>query len=221
MKKAFKTLRLAFGTFVFTLICAAFINGQREFKLVSNSKNVGVTVKVGECSAKIPYHCPAKFQLFHKGNNRPFQTISLVTSFSDPNDIQDIEFGDFNFDGLEDLAISDGRNGGYLTASYHIFLFSRELRRYVHNADFTKLSQGPAMGLFEVDKRKKILYRQYRTGCCYFVKEGYDVYMMRPRKVYELIQDESSADRIWDVTTTKKFINGRWRTWVKRERASK
>ena len=63
-----------------------------------------------------------------------------------------VNIGDFNFDGMEDVAICDGPNGSYGGPSYQVYLSSRSAGKFVHNAAFSELGQN--LGMFEVDKTK-------------------------------------------------------------------
>ncbi len=158
--------------------------------------------------------CNETIQLFRKRARNPFQIISIRAGDEPPI------FGDFNFDGHEDIAICDGTNGGYITASYRVYLYSPKQGKFVFNSSFTALSQGPEMGFFDVDKRNKTLTTSTMMGFGHFTQRKYDVYRGKPRLIYERIHDESSAGGIWAIITTKKLIGGKWRTWKKRERLS-
>jgi hypothetical protein len=129
-----------------------------------------------------------------------------------------INFGDFNFDGYEDVAICDGNNGGYGSTSYQVYLYSKRLGRYVHDPAFSELAQGTSLGMFETDEAKKIHYVYSKSGCCEHWTEGYDVPRGKPRKVYEHRTSLIFPDGHYEITT-KKLIRGRWRTWVKYEPA--
>lgn len=156
--------------------------------------------------------CDETLQLFRKKARKPFQAISIRSGDERPI------FGDFNFDGSEDVAICDGRNGGYLSPSYRVYLYKPSRAKFAFSSSFTALSQSPEMGFFDVDKRKKTLATSSKMGFGFFTKRKYDVYRGKPRLIYEMTYDESSAERIWATITTKKLINGKWRTWRKRER---
>lgn len=202
------------------LLSVSSFAAQTGTKVIENSKRVDVRVTVDECSMNQVTKCPAKFAFYRVDATKPFQVITVDTAFAAEDAAHDVIFGDFNFDGLEDVAISDGMDGGYITPSYQIFILSRTTNRYVHHEELSKLSQGPSMGLFDVDKRKRLLYTRWREGCCYFIKEGFDIINGKPRKVVKVIVDESSADRQWDVITTSKLVKGRWKTWTKRVRVA-
>lgn len=158
--------------------------------------------------------CDEMIEIFPKNARKPIQSISIRSGDAEPI------FGDFNFDGLEDLALSDGKNGGYVTDSYRVYLYSAAQSRFVFNSAFTALSQGPAMGFFEIDKRKKTLSTATRMGFGHFTQRKYDVYRGKPRLVYESTYDESSAEGAWAEITTRKLIGGKWRTWRKREKVA-
>jgi hypothetical protein len=77
-----------------------------------------------------------------------------------------IVFEDFNFDGMEDLAICNGRNGGYGGPSYTVYLFDENQKRFVRNRRLSKLTEGVYYGLFQVDSSKKRLTAFWKSGCC-------------------------------------------------------
>lgn len=201
-------------------MCASVcsVSAQLDAEIIKSPRNVRVQAIANECLNEQIYKCSANYAFYRTNATKPFQVISINTTFATGDTIRDVEFGDFNFDGLEDVAISDGMEGGYITPSYQIFTLSSKTNRYVHRPEFTKLSQGPSMGLFTVDKKKRMLFTQWREGCCYFIKEGYAIVRGRPMKISKLIVDESSADRKWDVITTSRLVKGRWKTWIKRKK---
>jgi hypothetical protein len=109
------------------------------------------------------------------------------------------------------LAIYDGNNGGYGSPSDQVYLFSKTANKFVHNKVFTELAQH--LGMFEVKKNKRMLYVYSKSGCCFHQIEGYKVINNKPVKVYENT-DELTCDGSSDqIVTTRKLINGKWRTW--------
>jgi len=173
-----------------------------KYDLVATQSNCKNDWRGGKCDATV--------QLFRKKARMPFQSISLRAGDEPPI------FGDFNFDGQEDLAICDGTNGGYVTPSYRVYLYSPLTSRFAYSPSFTELSQGPAMGFFDIDKRNKTLATSTKIGSGYFIARKYDIYRGKPRLIYERIHDESSAQADWAVITTRRLIGGKWRTWRKR-----
>ena len=44
-----------------------------------------------------------------------------------------VRFDDFNFDGIVDLAIQNGREGGYSGPSFDIYLYSMAQKKFIAN----------------------------------------------------------------------------------------
>ena len=146
--------------------CATVL-AQEKFEIKNASKIYDVRVEVKNC---VDWKCEgdAKFMIFKKGASKPFQVFDSPTEFMREEvqlknskkmyDAQSIVFfEDYNFDGIADFALRDGSNGGYGGPSYTIFLFDPRVKKFVENQAFTKLAQGAYLGMFEVDRRRKIL----------------------------------------------------------------
>ncbi|MGH9820344.1 MAG: XAC2610-related protein [Pyrinomonadaceae bacterium] len=130
-----------------------------------------------------------------------------------------VNFGDFNFDGSEDVAICDGSNGGYGMPSYQVFIYSTRLKKFVRSASFTKMNSG-GLGMFEIDNRKKMLMVFSKSGCCWHRTEGFAVIGGRPKKVYEFTEDATRNQGKTVEITTRRLVNGKWRTAVKLAKTS-
>jgi hypothetical protein len=203
----------------------AFAQQQFEVKNASDLFDVKITVE--KCDASF---CEGKttYQIFKKGQRGVFQAFNFENSIiqlgEDKQPLANItllydeqsalHFEDFNFDGIKDLALNDGNNGGYGSPSYQVYLFSKRSNKFVHNASFTELAR--SLGMFDVDKKKQMLYVWSKSGCCWHQTEGYKVIRNRPVKVYELTEDATGGESV--KITTKKLIKGKWRTWVKRKK---
>jgi hypothetical protein len=103
-------------------------------------------------------------------------------------------------------------NGGYNGPSYQVYLFSKVKNKFVKNAAFTKLAQGPYLGMFNPDMKKKMFFTWEKSGCCWHQTKGYKVINNKPVKVYELTETYRT-DNSESLVTTKKLINGKWRSW--------
>jgi len=189
------------------------------------SKVVDVTVDFPRC-ADLDNCGPVKFAFYHKRATQPFQSIRVESTTMwemEPNanetnlyDQQStLNFGDFNFDGLEDVGVSDGTNGGYGGPSYRVYLYSNTAKKYVYNAAFTKLNQGDSLGFFEVDRKKKTLTRFTKSGCCWHQTQTFDVVGGRPRLVYELTEDAMRGDDLVRITT-RNLVAGKWRSTTRK-----
>lgn len=198
---------------------------QKTFELKDASKYFDIKLTVADSGA-------AKFEFFKKGGTVPYQVINLeatcVQLDEDGNPLVNktllydeqsvVNVGDFNFDGMEDVALCDGNNGSYGGPSYQVYLSSRAQKKFVYNAAFSKLGQH--LGMFEVDKAKKVLRIFDKSGCCWHVMEEYAVVNNRPVKVFVEEEDATGADDTKVKITTKRLVKGKWQTkvrYVKRE----
>jgi hypothetical protein len=168
--------------------------------------------------------------LFRKGSARPFQVVHLKDTHVSVDDsgqpaeaeIRDKQNGkwstvyldDLNFDGLEDLAIADGTNGGYTSISYSVYLFDKASKKFVYSREFTKLSQGPFIGIPEVNSKSKTLEVFWKSGAGFHEVQQYKVVKNKPLKIFERSESTMIGNGNRYITT-KKLINGRWRTWTK------
>ena len=204
--------------------CAA---AQVKFEVKSASKFYDVRIEVETCEDKT-CEGPATFTLFKKNHLSPFQVFKLSdTSFMLGENDQlsanitrldqqsAVNFSDYNFDGIEDLSLCDGRNGGYGAPSYQIYLFVPRAGRFILSEEFTELSQTGRLGELDRDERRKRLRTSSKSGCCLHMTEEFIVVNNRPKKVLEIVEDATRADEKRVMITTKKLIGVRWRTTVK------
>ena len=184
---------------------------------------------------------PARVSLYRKGSRRPFQVLRLSNlelykdtaayspeTSAKPRGIYAEEytfvFEDFDFDGEEDLAICNGRNGGYGGPSYNVYLFDKRSRRFVENRRLSRLTEGVYLGLFFPDPKKKRLSVYSKSGCCYHETEVYSVVRGRPVLVEKVIEEATGTDKEDEflvTTTTKKRVGGRWVVKTKREKVKR
>jgi hypothetical protein len=194
---------------------------------VSGCGGKGQSDDSNECSGK------ARVKIYRKGAKAPFQVLSLpnIQIYRDQiaynpavdqksrelyNDEYSFIFGDFNFDGQEDLAICNGRNGGYGMPSYNVYLYNVGLSRFVKNRALSELTDG-ASGLFSVDLKKKQLTVFAKSGCCYHVTAIYRVQGAKPVLIENTTEDANLTGGVV-VTTTRRLVKGRWIRKVKKER---
>ena len=217
MKKLIIVLVLLFSSSAFA---------QHKFELNDASKYFDIKVNVAKCD---DMYCSGKatFSFYKKSGTVPYQVISLpdtqiqlgdggkpltnVTMRYDTQSVVDVD--DYNFDGMEDVAICNGGNGSYGMPSYNVYLSSRTAKKFVYDAAFTKL--GSHLGMFEIDKAKKTLATFDKNGCCWHITERYDVVSGRPRKTFEEVEDATIRDETKVKITTKTLVAGRWKTSVK------
>lgn len=213
---------------LFLLLCAP-VFAQKAFVLKDASKYFDIAISVAKCEDG---YCGGKasFAFYKKGGTNPYQIINLPdtqiqlgdegkplvnkTLLYDEQSVVNID--DFNFDGMQDVAICDGANGSYGGPSYQVYLSSKSAGKFVHSKSFSEL--GTHLGMFEVDKKKKVLRIFDKSGCCWHVTEEYSVVNNRPVKVFveeedATMSDEKNADKV--KITTKRLVNGKWQTKVK------
>jgi len=178
------------------------------------------------CSGK------ATFSFYKKDGTTPYQVISLpdtsiqldeggdalvnTTMLYDKQSV--VNIGDYNFDGMDDVALCNGNNGPYGGPSYAVYLSSKAAKKFVYNPAFTKSLV--SLGMFVVDKDKKRLTTFNKSGCCWHTTEKYSVVAGRPVKVWEEIEDATISDETKVKITTKTLVGGKWKTtskFVKRE----
>ena len=208
---------------VLLLSTSAF--AQTTFDLKNASKFFDIKVKVAECDDG---YCTGKatFSFFKKGGSKAYQVIDLentqiqllqtgqpLTNISLLYDDQSaVNVGDFNFDGMEDIAICDGPNGSYGGPSYRVYLSSHSVGKFVYNKEFSAL--GEHLGMFEVDKKRKRLSTLDKSGCCYHIAEEFIVMNNKPLKVRTVEEDATATDDRSTKITTRTFVSGKWKTTV-------
>jgi len=217
-------IRIFFSILLFSTCAFA----QIKFEVKNASKLYDVLIEVEKCEDKI---CEGKvtYTLFKKNSKQAFQAFKLddtdfmlgdndkpsvnVTRLYDEQSA--VSFSDYNFDGIEDLSLCDGSNGGYGMPSYQIYLFSLRAKKFIHNEPFTELSQEGRLGMFEADAKRKRLRTFSKSGCCLHVTEEFAVVNNQPKKVLEVVEDATIADEKRVKITTKRLVNGHWQRTVK------
>ena len=215
---------------------------QETFNINSSSSTYDVRVTVDKCDPEQkkedPDNCtgPGQISIYRKGSASPFQTLKLKNLEINKqqvayngkvnkkarvlyDDEYSLIFGDFNFDANEDLAICNGRNGGYGAPSYNVYLYDKESKKFAENVRFSKLTEG-YLGLFFVDAKKRQLTAYSKSGCCYHETEVYKVVQNRPVLMEKIVEEASGGDDTGYVVviTTRKLIDGKWVKRVTKKR---
>lgn len=207
------------------LLCSATF-AQKTFELKDASKYFDIKIKVAQCDES---YCTGKasFSFYKKGGTTPYQVINMddtqiqldesgnaQANISMLYDNQSaVNIGDFNFDGMEDVAICDGANGSYGGPSYQVYLSNKSAGKFVYNKAFSEL--GTHLGMFEVDKTKKVLRIFDKSGCCWHVTEEYSFVNNRPVKIFVEEEDATIPDETKVKITTKTLVKGKWVSKVK------
>lgn len=204
---------------------------EHRFEITNASKFFDIRITVTGCENGF-CRGRSRFEFFKKGILRPYQTIEhndTLIQLDDEGvppvnvsllyDMQSvINIGDFNFDGMEDVAICDGENGSYGGPSYRVYLSSRKAGKFVFDQAFTRL--GYHLGMFTVDAKKKRLRIFDKSGFCWHVTEEYAVVGGRPVKVFREVEDATIPDEAKVKIVTRRLLKGKWKEtvrYVKRE----
>lgn len=210
---------------LFLVFCGSAF-AQKTFELKDASKYFDIKVKVAKCEDG-SCRGEATFSFYKKGSDKAYQVIEMEDTYIDLGDegkpsvnetlLYDkqsvINIDDFNFDGMEDVAISDGTNGSYGMPSYDVYLSSKSAGKFVLNKALSELAHG--LGMFEVNKKKKTLTTFNKSGCCWHITEEYSVINNKPVKIFEEVEDATIANSNKVKITTKTLVKGKWQTKVK------
>jgi hypothetical protein len=226
-------------TALLLLLAARVSPAQETFEVRGALRGYELTVRLSSCGDEED-KCsgPAVVRIFRKGEAAPFQSLSLPSveiyrETVEHNDetgankrglyAEEYSFvgNDFNFDGLEDFAVCNGREGGYGGPSYNVFLFDKRSRRFVESRRLSGLTEAPYLGLFFPDAKKKRLTAYSKSGCCYHETEVYAVVNGRPVLVEKVVEDATSwggAPEGFVLVKTKRRVRGRWVVTTKKEK---
>jgi hypothetical protein len=201
--------------------------------------NLAVQVEVcgGEDQRDNPSICggPAQTSIYRKKEKIPFQILRLPNVEIDKDypaynaqimkqrrklydDEFSIIFDDFNFDGLEDLAICNGRNGGYGAPSYNVYLFNKDAQKFIKNIKLTNLAGEGYLGLFFPDRKNRVLIAYSKSGCCFHETDKFRVRNNQPVLFEKIIEEAIDEQNV--IVTTKKNVNGKWLKKVRRTKIS-
>lgn len=199
------------------------------FLLKNASKKFDVKITIDKCEDDI-CEGEANVYLLKKNQTIVLQTIKMAGMFlelgSDKKPTANmielygennsgVVFEDFNFDGIEDLALRNGNNGSYGGPSYDVLLFSKETGKFSRNSALTELAS-ENLGLFTVNKKQKTIETFNKSGCCWHQTIRYSIVNNRPVKTYIFTEDAAGANGDRVVLTTEIRVKGRWEKTTKR-----
>lgn len=123
---------------------------------------------------------------------------------------EEIVIGDFNFDGHDDVAIQNGHDGSYGYASYDVYTYDTKKQVYSINLALTRLARGEYLGMFLVDKKRRLLFAYNKAAAGIFDSFEFVSDVRGVKKACE-------KSEIWDMpnnlvkVTVKTLENNRWR----------
>ncbi|WP_299779173.1 hypothetical protein [uncultured Formosa sp.] len=111
---------------------------------------------------------------------------------------------DFDFDGIDDLAIMDGQNSCYHGPSFQIYL--QKNSGLVYSPDFTRLAQ-EYCGMFQVDYDTKTLHAMTKSGCCWHQYSEYKILNDKP-VAFNILEESLNINGIFiDYSETNRINN--------------
>ncbi|QPH41051.1 XAC2610-related protein [Pedobacter endophyticus] len=207
-------------------LSALYSSAQYKFLANNCSNQYDVKVFVANCESRM---CGGKATLilYDKITGKEIETFHSLDLDFNLTDKQNeklgwielgkyqspLVFGDFNFDGYEDMAIRNGSNGAYSSPSFDVYL-SAANQKFELNAELTKLAS-ENLGMFDVDKKRKELVIHLKSGCCYQQSISYQFFSKNKlTEVSSVIEDSSIGD---DVTViTRRLIDGKMQKKVEK-----
>lgn len=215
-------------TIFLILVLAAAVAGQVKFQIKNVPGNFAVRFDIAACDTTGLCSGDATFTVRGMGRRRLNQEFKLPTEFRLWDEKQKpgsaipylkqgiVTLEDFNFDGLPDLAIQNGMDSGYGGASYNIYLYSTAKKEFVLSDKFSQLATAPYLGRFSINRKRMILRTDQKSGCCWHEVQEFKVVKNDPVMIYQSV--ENASGRTWVVTTTRRFVNGKWTTKVSKVR---
>ncbi|WP_443938084.1 XAC2610-related protein [Pedobacter sp. MW01-1-1] len=127
-------------------------------------------------------------------------------------------FGDFDFDGNEDIAIRNGSNSAFKKPSYDVYLYKKAKDIFEKNSILTTIASGN-LGMFTVDKKAKEITVNQIEGCCIHKSINYTFDTHKGlTEVSSMIEDTHAKDEV--VVIKQKLINGKMQQKVEKFKAS-
>jgi hypothetical protein len=220
-------MKNTFLILILLLLISNDSSGQKKFTVKDGSKTYWAIVSVdnfvnNDCSGA------GSVSLFDKAADTLFQTVNSDNLCfyinGDANPTEDFTeltgeqspliFDDFNFDGYEDVAISNGNNGSYGMPSYDVYLYNKEVKQFTKDIKLTEIAS-TNLGMFRTEKSKKRLITYNKSGCCWHITTEYEILNNELVKVYELEEDATDGS-IYVTVTERKLVNRVWYLSVKK-----
>lgn len=200
--------------------------GQYQFEVKNASKRYEAIIHMENC---VDDQCRDKgtVELFDNKNNKvqTFTSENLVLNLKKgqklvpgkmiqlTNEESPFIIDDFNFDGTEDIAVRNGNNGNYSSASYDVYVFNSTRMAFVKSKELTDIGSN-YFGLFGVDHKRKRIIATGKSGCCMIYTTEYRVI---PNKGLETVleREEDMTEEGRVKVVTKEKVNNKWMTKTK------
>ncbi|MDO4693945.1 MAG: hypothetical protein Q4A62_04875 [Eikenella sp.] len=204
--------------FVSLLALSAAAHG-KTFEITGLPHGWQAEISVRDCT-EAACRGPAVIRLSGNGFRQRFE--SADTDFAPPADGSNrlpylhspLTVGDFNFDGLPDVAVQNGNKGLYRSPSHDVYL-QNTAKHFVFSQDFSDLTL-LGMGLFQTDAARKVLITDARVGCCVHLQEEWAVLPDgKLQNIRRTTRDATTPGRL--EITEETWENGRWQSRTRHE----
>jgi hypothetical protein len=119
-----------------------------------------------------------------------------------------VAFGDYNFDGFEDVAVRNGNNSSYNESSFDIYIYNVNTKQFLLSKELTELAS-TNLGMFRIDKVNKHIITFQKSGCCSHTTNEYFFFDKGLKLIKEKFED-SLDDPDYVTVTENNLINDRW-----------
>jgi hypothetical protein len=216
-------MKFYFITLLLLAAAAAAVRGQQTFLFKNESEKFDVRAAFEDCEEE-PCRGRTTFYLLVKNREEIFQSFAMSETYvrrgedwlrrGETIEIFGPTFGgvyflDYDFDGIEDLALANGDYKPYGGVSYDIFLYSKKAGRFVRNEALSRLSTENVS--LRIDRRTRTLETATKSGCCWHERARYRFAGRRLQKFYVFTEDAMSGDGEWMKLVTERLVGGRWR----------
>ena len=197
------------------VLLGGLCSAQNYFELINVSKSFNVVVNMETCTER---KCSGKatVDLYDKNTMKKYQSFSSNDFYLDLNENQkpvydslknSVVFGDFNFDGAEDLAIRNG-NTNHQSPFYEVYLNDNSKQQFVLNDELTNLVRSNS-GMFKTDPERQRIIAYQTNGCCWNLTSEY--LLVPERRLLKVLEFEEDTRDSKKVTTVKReFIDYKW-----------
>jgi hypothetical protein len=211
-----------FLAFTFLLFAAVGVFAQQQtFLLKGESKKYDLKVVLDSCSTSEDIcNDKGKVLVMRKNQTEPFQTIEMEEMYLtldtgktldgkpvelDKDELYGVSFYDYNFDGAEDLIVSNGNYKPYGGISSNVYLFTKG--KFVKHTGLSELET--EYMTVEVDRKRRIIEAFVKSGCCFHETTRYRLVGNKLVKIY--VYTEEWQDSETATATTETLVGKKWR----------
>jgi hypothetical protein len=211
-----------FLSLLLVLFAATGIFAEQTFLIKDASKAFDVKIKIDSCEEEL-CNDKAIVYLMKKNQADAFQTFEMPEMYlrletekkldgslieMSKEEIYGVYFVDYNFDGAEDLALSNGYYAPYGGISSDVYLFKKATGKFVKHKGLTDL-ESENMSV-DINKKRKYIEAFTKSGCCWHETTRYKFVGNRLVKIYVFTEDATGNDGKVRITT-EILVGKRWK----------